>query len=388
LDLLENLHAQTNDGPRIPLRIGLNSSVDTLVPDINGTRTVVGDGINVAQRVMNLARAGQILMHDQVRINLSNYPVYRNKLVACGGYPVKHGVRLPIAQYIDPELDFLTKEPLAPPPAEDPPPVDLDQILQRRVSERVLALSIDGSELDFLPEISGFVETHLEANPAFRPRRFAVAWLVTELLDNALRHGRLGQGQKATVTLERSVTGGLMVTVGQPNLTDFSLKPTLADPANSDSFLQIINRAGIRLRERRRDGALEICLEIPLDFDLGPLSNLQASPTPLRKQATVFEPEMGRIDETSWLNFSQQLHQAVIGSAASGSNLLVDLGQVDYMSSRGLRALTLARRAADQAGIEIALFNLNSRMAEILAISRYDKLFAIYKDATAAGIPR
>jgi anti-sigma B factor antagonist/stage II sporulation protein AA (anti-sigma F factor antagonist) len=46
------------------------------------------------------------------------------------------------------------------------------------------------------------------------------------------------------------------------------------------------------------------------------------------------------------------------------------------MSSRGLRALTIARREAGEA-VAIRLARPNPRMREILAISRYDKLFEV-----------
>ena len=47
------------------------------------------------------------------------------------------------------------------------------------------------------------------------------------------------------------------------------------------------------------------------------------------------------------------------------------------MSSRGLRALTLAKRHGDAVGVTITLAAPNAVMREILAISRYDKLFAV-----------
>jgi anti-sigma B factor antagonist len=46
------------------------------------------------------------------------------------------------------------------------------------------------------------------------------------------------------------------------------------------------------------------------------------------------------------------------------------------MSSRGLRALTMAKREAGDV-VKITLAAPNERMREILAISRYDKLFLV-----------
>lgn len=84
----------------------------------------------------------------------------------------------------------------------------------------------------------------------------------------------------------------------------------------------------------------------------------------------------GRIDESNWERFSEALIAAVREAAAEKAALVIDLSVLDYMSSRGLRALTMAKREAGEA-VAITLAAPNARMREILAISRYDKLFAI-----------
>ena len=84
----------------------------------------------------------------------------------------------------------------------------------------------------------------------------------------------------------------------------------------------------------------------------------------------------GRVDETTWEAFSAHLTAAVRQAAATGAQLVIDLHGLEYMSSRGLRALTIARREAGE-GVTITLAAPNDRMREIFAISRYDKLFKI-----------
>ena len=85
----------------------------------------------------------------------------------------------------------------------------------------------------------------------------------------------------------------------------------------------------------------------------------------------------GRVDETTWEAFSAALMSAVREAAdAGGRPLTVDLSRLEYMSSRGLRVLTLARREAGEA-VKITLAGPNDRMREILAISRYDLLFEV-----------
>lgn len=85
----------------------------------------------------------------------------------------------------------------------------------------------------------------------------------------------------------------------------------------------------------------------------------------------------GRIDEGSWEAFLGGITHRIGRAADAGHGFVLDLSAVDYMSSRGLRVLTLARREADARGVALSLACPNDRMREILAISRYDKLFPI-----------
>ena len=86
----------------------------------------------------------------------------------------------------------------------------------------------------------------------------------------------------------------------------------------------------------------------------------------------------GRVDEASWEQFSARMSQAVEEASGAGqTELMLDLSDLDYMSSRGLRVLTIAKRQAEAHGMTITLASPNDVMREILAISRYDKLFHV-----------
>ena len=86
----------------------------------------------------------------------------------------------------------------------------------------------------------------------------------------------------------------------------------------------------------------------------------------------------GRVDESTWETFAERMREAIEEAAeARLSEVMLDLAGLDYMSSRGLRVLTMAKRQADASGLIMTLAAPNEVMREILAISRYDKLFHI-----------
>lgn len=92
---------------------------------------------------------------------------------------------------------------------------------------------------------------------------------------------------------------------------------------------------------------------------------------------------IGKIDESTWEQFQTHLLAAVRQAATTGVSLVVDLSQLDYMSSRGLRVLKIAK---DEAGPDaaITLAAPNDRMRQIIEISRYDMLFKVVDDVPSA----
>ena len=97
-----------------------------------------------------------------------------------------------------------------------------------------------------------------------------------------------------------------------------------------------------------------------------------------RKSDAVIVAVKGRVDESTWVAFGVGLSEAIEQAKQAGVvRVVIDLAGLDYMSSRGLRVLTVAKREGDEAGVTVELASPNEVMREILAISRYDKLFKI-----------
>ena len=103
---------------------------------------------------------------------------------------------------------------------------------------------------------------------------------------------------------------------------------------------------------------------------------MQVSFDPAR-DALIARP-VGRVDEASWEEFGSILARGVDrASEDDRETLIIDLSGIDYMSSRGLRVLTTTKARAIAAGVSIRLAAPNDVMREILAISRYDRLFDV-----------
>jgi len=80
--------------PDIKVRIGIHSGPVYRVADINANRNVAGGGINIAQRVMDCADAGHILLSSTAADVLGQLSAWRPMLHDLGEVEVKHGVRV------------------------------------------------------------------------------------------------------------------------------------------------------------------------------------------------------------------------------------------------------------------------------------------------------
>ena len=85
--------------PELGVRMGIHSGPINEVIDVNGQTNITGAGINLAQRVMDCADAGHILLSKRVADDLEQYPEWRDGLQPLGQVEVKHGVRLDIVSF-------------------------------------------------------------------------------------------------------------------------------------------------------------------------------------------------------------------------------------------------------------------------------------------------
>jgi TolB-like protein/class 3 adenylate cyclase len=80
----------------LQVRMGIHSGPINQITDVNDRVNVAGTGINVAQRVMDCADAGHILLSKHLADDLAQYRQWQPYLHDLGECEVKHGLRLHI----------------------------------------------------------------------------------------------------------------------------------------------------------------------------------------------------------------------------------------------------------------------------------------------------
>jgi TolB-like protein/class 3 adenylate cyclase len=85
----------------LPVRMGIHSGSVSGVVDVSGRANVAGAGINIAQRVMDCADAGHILVSKHAADDLAEYERWHPLLHDLGSCEVKHGVKVHVVSLCD-----------------------------------------------------------------------------------------------------------------------------------------------------------------------------------------------------------------------------------------------------------------------------------------------
>lgn len=92
----------------------------------------------------------------------------------------------------------------------------------------------------------------------------------------------------------------------------------------------------------------------------------------------------GRLDFAAAPAFQHALEQAVSGGGSAPAAVIVDCGQLEYVSSAGLRAFLLGARAAKTADVRFGVCALQPIIAEVFSVSGFNKIIEQYADRDAA----
>lgn len=83
----------------------------------------------------------------------------------------------------------------------------------------------------------------------------------------------------------------------------------------------------------------------------------------------------GRVDSVSAINLGEALTREI---ATGKVQIVVDLSNVDYMSSAGLREIVSAYKKVRQQGGDLRLAQPSYRVQEVLELSGLDTIFQIF----------
>jgi len=91
----------------------------------------------------------------------------------------------------------------------------------------------------------------------------------------------------------------------------------------------------------------------------------------------VIAMPVGRIDHRTAAEFEAALAPLVAAAAAAKGALVLDLSGIDYISSVGLRVLMIAAKQMREREAPLLVTALQSVVAEIFAISRFDRILTV-----------
>ena len=87
---------------------------------------------------------------------------------------------------------------------------------------------------------------------------------------------------------------------------------------------------------------------------------------------------VGRVDHHSAGDLETALAPLVKEASDRKGTLVLDFARVDYISSVGLRVLMIVAKQLRAADAKVAVANLQDVVAEIFAISRFDRVLAVF----------
>ncbi|HLF55616.1 MAG TPA: STAS domain-containing protein [Thermoanaerobaculia bacterium] len=89
----------------------------------------------------------------------------------------------------------------------------------------------------------------------------------------------------------------------------------------------------------------------------------------------------GRLDTTSSAEFDRRGQELV---AAGSTRIVLDLSELEYVSSAGLRAVLTTAKSAQAAGGKLAIAGMKGVTKEVFSISGFDSILPTYADVPTA----
>ncbi len=231
---------------------------------------------------------------------------------------------------------------------------------------------IVSSSLDSLGEISDFVVPAARAAGLDDQAVWEIQLAVDEAATNIMLHA-YGGLEEGPITVQVDVQDGEFVVClhdrGQPFEPDRVPHPDLDAPL-----------------EERKTGGLGLFLMRKLmdrvDFHFDTTGyNLVTMAKLLPHGNYRMVPLAGRIDAAT----APLLHERVLEAAKSGvPHIIIDMSEVSFLSSSGLRHLLIAARELRKHGADLQLCAARPQVAEVFRLTGFDQIFQLHPTREAA----
>ena len=100
-----------------------------------------------------------------------------------------------------------------------------------------------------------------------------------------------------------------------------------------------------------------------------------------REEGTLIAKALSRVDGANAREFQDALEAAI---DASDHALLLDLEQLSYISSAGLRVILLTAKTLGKQDAKLAVCSLSDPIREIFEVSGFDKIIPIHASQAEA----
>lgn len=103
-----------------------------------------------------------------------------------------------------------------------------------------------------------------------------------------------------------------------------------------------------------------------------------------RENGVLIAKASGRVDGSNALEFQDTLEKSI---GAEDKVVILNLGQLSYISSAGLRVVLLIAKSLQSRNTEFAVCELQERIYEVFQMSGFDQIISVHKtesDARAA----
>ena len=94
-----------------------------------------------------------------------------------------------------------------------------------------------------------------------------------------------------------------------------------------------------------------------------------------RENGILIASPQGRLDGSNAQEFQGDLSGAV---DSNDRGVVLDLGQLSYISSAGLRVILITTKALQRQDTELAVCSLTESIREVFAISGFDKIIKVW----------